>query len=127
MPLFDVELHLNETTTYEGYPAAFMRIGRDKVEAGDSFRYVTTLRLEAPTARATLEMAFAAGNANDVDVPGSREYDRYGERSLSVGDVVVVHTPDGPLIVWVDSIGWRDIEDIDLYNLTIGEPTHTRA
>ena len=125
MPVFDVEFHLNETTTAEGIPAPWIRIGQDRVQPGDTFRYVTTVQLSAPSARATLEMAFEAGNGQDV--PGSREFDRYTDRNMCVGDVIVVHTPDGVLVAYADSCGWVDIEDIEEYNLTIGEPSRARA
>lgn len=121
---FDVEVHLNATyRTDSRIPEPLLRIGQERVQPGDTFTYLCTLQLEAASARDALEMAYLAGNARDSDVPGSREYDRYASRSMIVGDVVLVHTPDGPLIAYVDSVGWVDIEDIDPYSLTPGEPS----
>lgn len=130
MHSFTVDVFHNVTTTVEaaargdedcarlveanaGYgesPAAFSRLGGlKKARSGDRLRKVVTLMLEtAYGSRGAAEAAFVAGNSPYSD-QGVTEYRAAQVRSLSVGDVVVVHTPDGPGAYACESQGWQDV------------------
>lgn len=129
MRKFEVDVFHNVTTTAEaaargdedcarlvaadpgygdGY-APFSRIGGSKARAGDRLRKVVTLTLEtAYGSRGAADAAFVAGNSPYSD-QGVAEYRTAQVRSLSVGDVVVVHTPDGPGVYACESDGWQDV------------------
>lgn len=128
MTTFKVDIFHNVTTTGEaaakgdedcarlvaadaGYGeglAIFSRLrGASKARPGDRLRKVVTLTLDADDSRRAADAAFEAGNSPYVS-PSVRAYRAAQVRSLSTGDVVVAHTPDGPGTYVCESSGWSD-------------------
>lgn len=95
--------------------AIFCRFGRDvpRCQPGDQLDRVALLLLDAPTAARAADAAFAAGNSPYDTDPGVLEYRAAEVRSLCVGDVVVVHTPDGPAAYACEPIGWTSVNLAD--------------
>lgn len=90
--------------------AIFLRYpGRPRLVAGDRLRAVVVLDLPAASAQGAASAAFAAGNSPYAD-PGVEAYAAARVRSLSVGDVVIVETPDGPAAFACDSFGWSSVD-----------------
>ncbi len=42
---------------------------------------------------------------------------------MSAGDVLAIHTPDGPLFTYATAGGWVTLRDISDYYITPGEPS----
>ena len=116
---FDVTVLLNTTPAgadedcppvHEESLAIFVRaVGDPRLRPADTLTTVGTLTVEAENSGAAAEEAFVAGNA-PYDTPQVRQYTSWGVRSLSVVDVVVVATPDGPAAYECDSFGWRTLD-----------------
>jgi hypothetical protein len=134
---FQVDIYLNETTTAEaaangdedcarlvradsGYGeglAIFSRLRRSAAaRPGDRLRHVHTATVTAPSSLWAADVAFALGNGAHAD---SDAYYAHRIRSVSVGDVVVVHTPDGPAPHACQSSGWADVALAD-FEITEG-------
>lgn len=84
----------------------------DKSEAVEAFRTnafrrVANLTVEANTAQGAADAAFEIANApwEPEDLEGVR-WPHQSVRSMSSGDVVLVHTPDGPVAYGCLFIGW---------------------
>jgi hypothetical protein len=126
VPEYDVEIHLNETYDIGGTRAPALRKGTECALPSDYFAYLCTLKLTADSPQDALQKAFKAGTATGGDVQGSRTYDRYADRSMAVGDAVIVHTPpDGVLIAYVGAVKaeWVNITHRNDFNsITPGEP-----
>lgn len=116
---------LHNNTEEDGRMAIFSRFGTGPAtRAGDTLTVVGSLTLtEATDASSAAELSFVAGNAPH-DTPAVLEYRSWRVRSLSVGDVVRVHTPEGPVAVVCESTGWAPI---DLAEYTIQEKVATKA
>ena len=127
MPRYDVEIHHNNTYSLAGVRSPALREGIARALPTDYFEYLCTLRLTAGTPEIAFQMAFRAGTAREFDLPGSREYDRYAERSIAVGDVAIVHTPDGVRIAYIGpNAEWIDITGRnDFTSITPGEPSRS--
>lgn len=128
MATFKVDIFHNVTTTGEaaakgdedcarlvaadaGYAecsAPFSRLAGPKTQPDDRLRKVVTLTLEAGDSYGAADAAFEAGNA-PFDTPATRAYRAARVRSLSTGDVVVVHTPRGADNFACESVGWASV------------------
>lgn len=73
-------------------------------------RRVANLTIEAPDAMTAANDAFEIANApwEPADAEGVT-WDHQRVRSMSSGDVVVVHTPDGPVAYGCLFIGWATL------------------
>jgi hypothetical protein len=90
--------------------AIFVRaVGDPRLRRADTLTTVGTLTVEAEGSRAAAEEACVAGNTPG-ETAESRRYDAWGVRSLSVGDVVVVTTPDGAAAYECHICGWRTLD-----------------
>jgi hypothetical protein len=78
-------------------------------------RRVMNLVVEADTAEDAPEVAYDIGNApwNPTDAEGVA-WDHKNVRSMSGGDVVVVHTPDGPVAYGCLFMGWLRLSQLPL-------------
>lgn len=102
---------------------AFTRLWTDAegaVEARERFhdaplRRVMNLTIEADRVTAVPDEAFEIANApwNPTDAEGV-EWDHANIRSMSSGDVVVVHTPDGPVAYGCLFMGWLRLTNLPL-------------
>lgn len=126
--LFKVDIYHNETTVSEAVeageaelalllparkdmPAIFARaFGDTRTHKGDRLHLILSLNLEAESTVGAAEAAFAAGNSPYDDDDGVLIYRAKMVRSLSCGDVVVVHSPDGPATYSCESIGWESVD-----------------
>jgi len=83
--------------------APFCRTGT-AWRAGDELGLVDVRTVEAASAEAAAEAAFAfGGNHPELGVT-------WAHRSVSTGDVVVVETPDGPAAFACDAFGWAPVD-----------------
>jgi hypothetical protein len=78
-------------------------------------RRVVNLNVEANTSEGAAEAAFEIGNApwNPTDTEGVA-WPHNEVRSMSSTDVVVVHTPDGPVAYGCLSVGWKRLPQLPL-------------
>lgn len=120
MHAYPVDVYLNETLDRDGRLAIFARIGESpRVRPGDTVRLAGRLTLAAPDPEAAAEQAFIAGNDDDGDA--ATAYRSWGVRSLSVGDVVAVHTADGVRAYGCDSVGWHPVDRTALILLPLAD------
>lgn len=105
-----------DLTGRDDHPAIFCRL-RPGARPGDRLYFAALLRVQAMSARAAAEEAFAAGNG-----VGAHAADYAAQlagapddalRSVSVGDVVVVETPDGPAAFACEGLGWASVDLAD--------------
>ena len=96
MAKFTVKVLLNETPDH--------RFGQ--YEAGDLLVFADDLTVEADELEAVPEAAFEIGNKMAPDALG-HDYNR-DQRSVSVGDVIVVTDWDSVVSMWACEIaGWK--------------------
>lgn len=78
-------------------------------------RRVMNLMVEANTSEGAAQEAWEIGNApwNPTDVEGVA-WDHQNVRSMSGSDVVLVHTPDGPVAYGCLSMWWLRLEQLPL-------------
>ncbi len=124
---FAIDLYLNVTTVADARaagddgvadldgrdtsPAIFCRFGFGaRHRAGDRLRFVERFDVVATSALYAAEVGFAIGNLDADRHPDAEVYRSHHVRSVSVGDVVVVHTPDGPAAYAVESFGFGVVD-----------------
>ena len=95
-------------------PDAFQNIWTEQTAnkvLGSALRLVQGFEVEAESAQGAADEAFAIANApwNPEDALG-QTWDHTRVRSMSSGDVVVVHTPDGPVGYVCLFAGWTTVE-----------------
>lgn len=100
MPTYKYEIHLNEQLDEQGRHVGWM----DGYEPGHELVPAYTGTVIANDDQHALNEIFRIFN---IDHP-----EDYEARSLSVGDVVVLHTQDGPYegAFACDPVGWREVE-----------------
>ena len=117
MPIFTADIHLNVTPVVIGGVLVPGALHFTPARPGDLLVHVGTLEVEAESTETVLEVVFDIGNGMSDEPGDSDTYYELARRSLSVGDVVVIHTPDGPLIRACASAGWDSIENPAAYGI----------
>lgn len=120
MPIFTADIYLNETPVIVGgvrLPSGLRCALLSPVQPGELLVHVGTLDVAAESAQAALEVVFDIGNGASDEPGESAAYYAFARRSMSVGDVVMIHTPDGPQVSACASAGWDSIEDPAAYGI----------
>lgn len=96
-------------------PHAAWFVKEDFPFATAPLRRVMNLTVEAETSEGAADEAFHIGNApwNPADSEGNI-WSHNSVRSMSSSDVVLVHTPDGPVAYGCLSVGWLRLEQMPL-------------
>jgi hypothetical protein len=103
---------LHNTTREDGRMAIFSRFSSEGpvTRPGDTLEVVGSIDLEDMADPAnTAEKAFEVGNSpySDQDID---TYRSWRVRSLSMGDAVRIHTPDGVVVLACLAVGWTEID-----------------
>jgi hypothetical protein len=115
MPTYVIDVYLNVTYTNHARLAIFDRERTGPVaRQGDILRHAGTLTGDLPDPSAGLEFAFEAANS-PADLPHTGAYRSFGQRAVSVGDLVTVSTPGGVLLVSAvcEPAGWLPVSPTD--------------